>query len=109
MLVAAAAILAEALLHDYLSGRADRFYPKDNGRKKYCYVNCMSTRIHGFNPTWPNIASLTQEAGNLVVGRNDLAFHAQDSVGDLAANVFGQASAAVLWRWCKDLCEECPF
>ncbi|MEK6282271.1 MAG: hypothetical protein AABN95_18090 [Acidobacteriota bacterium] len=53
LLVAALAIGGEAFLHDYLKNRANRFYLDDPfGRKKHCYVNCMSNRIHGFNPVW---------------------------------------------------------
>jgi hypothetical protein len=110
---AAAGVLAvEAYLHDYLSDRADRFYPTDpKGRKKHCYVNCMSTRIHGFNPVWPILASLEQEVTGLIRGMFKGTFKetAKDSAGDLAADMYGQQVSFVIWRWCQDLCENCPF
>jgi RHS repeat-associated protein len=111
LLVAALVVGGEALLHYYLTTRSDRFYPGDNGRKAHCYVNCMSTRIHGFNPFWPTAASVEQEVVGLAHGlvAGDFRYTLNDSIGDLAADFHGQAVAPIVWRWCKDLCAECPF
>jgi uncharacterized protein RhaS with RHS repeats len=111
ILVAAGVVGGEAVLHYYLGIRADRFYPGDNGRKKHCYVNCMSSRIHGFNPFWPVAASVEQEVMGLVHGALAGTFRTtfEDSVGDTAANIEGLAASGIIWRWCKDLCAECRF
>jgi RHS repeat-associated protein len=112
LLALAAVVGGEVFLHYYLSDRASGLYLDDPyGRKKHCYVNCMSTRIHGFIPIWPTIASVEQETGGLALGilrgtfRDDL----RDSAGDLAADFNGQAAAAVFWRSCQTLCANCQF
>lgn len=111
LIVAALIVAGEAWLHNYLASRADNFYPGDNGRKAHCYVNCMSSRIHGFNPFWPTAASVEQEAMGLAHGlvTGTLRTTVIDSIGDLAADFHGQAVAPLIWRSCKDLCAECPF
>jgi len=114
-----AIIIGEAWLHHYLGERASRFYPKDpqgrdtdpKGRKKHCYVNCMSMRIHGFNPVWPTLASVEQEAIGIPFSllRGNFREEISDSIADLAADFYGQLAAAVFWRSCQRLCESCPF
>ena len=109
---AAAVIGVEAYLHDYLAQRAQRFYPGDQrGRKQHCYVNCMSMRIHGFNPVWPTLASAAQEVGGLLIGiwRGTFKDTLNDSAGDLAADFYGQTVSFVIWRSCYRLCASCPF
>jgi RHS repeat-associated protein len=112
LLVVVAVVGAEVWLHNYLAARSERFYPDDPyGRKKHCYVNCMSSRIHGFNPVWPSLASVEQEVGGLALGllRGDFKGTVKDSVGDLAADVHGYNVSFLIWRSCQRLCESCPF
>ena len=102
----------EVLLHNYLDARAERFYVDDPyGRKKHCYVNCMSSRIHGFNPVWPGLASVEQEVGGLALGliRGNFKDTLKDSAGDLAADIHGYNISFAIWRSCQKLCESCPF
>ena len=106
------ALLGQAVLHSWLSGRAEQFFQKDDpwGRKKHCYVNCMSMRFHLFNPVFPTLASVSQEVGNLVLASTskDFSMHVRDSLGDMQANQYGQGVSYIIWRSCKSLCEDCP-
>jgi len=110
--IVAVVIGGEALLHHYLGQRAYGLYPDDPfGRKKHCYVNCMSSRIHLFDPTWPTLASVEQEAGGLVLAlvAGDFKNTAKDSAADLAADAYGQQVSLIFWRSCQRLCDDCPF
>jgi len=62
--IAGGVVIVEALIHNYLAGRAEGFFPiadDPHGHQKHCYVNCMSNRIHVGNPIWPTIFSVGQE------------------------------------------------
>ena len=68
--VVVGAIVVEFGIHYYLFNRANKLYPSltdPHGRKKHCYVNCMSTRIHG-NPVMATTFSAAQEVPTLVLG-----------------------------------------
>lgn len=69
----------------------------------------MSTRSHMLNPATPALFSAAQEGANLAIASTgtDFGTHARDSVGDMRANVYGQATSIILWRSCKELCEGC--
>jgi RHS repeat-associated protein len=113
ILVVGGGLLGEALFHSWLSGRAAQFFPSNEdplGRKKHCYVNCMSMRFHLFNPMVPTLASVSQEVGNLALASTskDFSMHAKDSLGDMQANQYGQGISYLIWRSCKSLCEDCP-
>jgi len=107
-------VIVEALLHSYLSSRAQRFFPNaddPHGHKKHCYINCMSLRIHGGIPIWPTIISVGQEVPTILIQgvfEGNLRSELMESAGDLAADVFGQGSAFVIWKSCKELCTQCP-
>ncbi|MGH9873890.1 MAG: RHS repeat domain-containing protein [Pyrinomonadaceae bacterium] len=106
--------IAEALLHHFLARRAERFFPNvadPHGRKKHCYINCMSLRIHGGERLWPNIISVGQEIPTILIQglfEGNLRAELTESAGDLAADGFGQMSAYVIWKSCKELCTQCP-
>jgi RHS repeat-associated protein len=107
------AILGEYALHTWLAIRAERFYPNKcdpKGRKKHCYVNCMSTRLHVFQPGVPTVFSLGHEGSTLIPSvfngnfRNDL----RESIGDMQANLYGQMNSIKVWRSCYSICMEYP-
>lgn len=72
-LIVGGALVAEAVLHSYLANRAERFFPSKPStldphlHKSHCYVNCMSMRIHGFDPIMPTIVSVGIEVPTLVI------------------------------------------
>ncbi|HEV7684565.1 MAG TPA: RHS repeat-associated core domain-containing protein [Pyrinomonadaceae bacterium] len=108
--IVAGVIVGEFGIHYYLSNRAYGLFPDDElGRKKHCYVNCMSVRIHLGGRTMATIFSVAQES-TLVQGTFDGHFRreARDTAGDLAADGFGQFASYAIWRSCKDLCDQCP-
>ena len=103
-------VIGEAALHRYLSGRAERFFPNEPfGRQKHCYVNCMSTRIHLGQTTWPTIFSIGQEVPALITAlvEGDFRDKAAESFGDLNADGYGQGVAFIIWKSCKELCTGC--
>jgi len=107
----AAALALEFALHIALMVRAFDLFPDDlYGRKKHCYVNCMSVRIHLGGATMSTVFSLGQEALNLTqaVPFGNLRSELRDSAGDLAADNFGQFVAFAIWKSCKELCDQCP-
>ena len=104
-------IIVEWGIHYYLMNRAYGLFPDDpEGRKKHCYVNCMSTRIHLGNPVMATGFSVVQEVPTLVRGAVNGQFRREirDSAGDLAADYFGQFVAYAIWRSCKEICDQCP-
>ena len=108
--IVGAIVIGEAVLHRYLSGRAERFFPNEPfGRQKHCYVNCMSTRIHLGQTTWPTIFSIGQEVPALIAGlvEGDFRDQAAESFGDLNADRHGQGVAFIIWKSCKELCTGC--
>jgi RHS repeat-associated protein len=109
-IVTIAFVLVEGGLHLYLFNRALTLYPPEgdddpDGRKKHCYVMCMSTRIHGFNPTIPIAISAVKEVVDLPLGFGGPG----DSVRDIASNSYGMTNAFMIWRSCKSICDDCPF
>jgi YD repeat-containing protein len=104
-------VVAEALLHRYFARRAERFFPNEPfGRQKHCYVNCMSMRIHLGQRAWPAIFSIGQEIPPLMQGvlGGDSSGQVAESLGDLRADIYGQQSAFIIWKSCKELCTGCP-
>jgi len=61
------------------------------------------------NPIWPTIFSVGQEVPPLIRGafEGDFRSELNESAGDLAADIFGQASAVIIWKSCKELCTQC--
>ncbi|MEK6282278.1 MAG: RHS repeat-associated core domain-containing protein [Acidobacteriota bacterium] len=114
-LIVGGILVAEALLHSYLADRAERFFPGKQDphlRKQHCYVNCMSLRIHVGNPIWPTIVSVGIEGPSFGIEgiiRGNLRRELNESGGDLAADAFGQSAAFIIWKSCKEACEQCPF
>jgi RHS repeat-associated protein len=112
-LVFAGAIAVEWGIHYYLEKRAYGFFPDEvdpKGRKKHCYVNCMSIRIHLGSPTMAIGFSIVQEIPTLVGGAVNGHFRREvrDTTGDLAADSYGQIVAYAIWKSCKELCDQCP-
>jgi RHS repeat-associated protein len=112
-LVLAGAIVVEWGIHYYLFNRSLNLYPAladPQGRKKHCYVNCMSTRIHLGSPVAVMPFNITQELPTLAQGAVSGHFRREvrDTVGDLTANHFRQFSAFAIWKSCKELCDLCP-
>jgi hypothetical protein len=73
-----------------------RLYPPKGsddpfGRKKHCYVNCMSTRIHTFNPAIPIAFSVGKEVADLAFGFGSM----NDSIRDLGADALGITGGGV--------------
>jgi RHS repeat-associated protein len=105
-----AVIVVEFGIHYYLSNRAWKIFPNNDqhGRAKHCYVNCMSTRIHG-NPVWPTIFDVAQEVPDLIGGlfRGSLGQEIRESGGDMAVDHLGQALAPVITKSCEELCRPC--
>lgn len=102
-----AAVAGELALHLYLSERAEEIKwsgadPK--GRKRHCYVNCMSTRLHLGNTAIPTVFGTAKEVVNMTQN-GDL----DDSIGDMNANFYGQTQAIFFWRSCSELCDECQL
>jgi RHS repeat-associated protein len=105
--------IGEGILHNYLAGESGKFFNSGNdpqGRKRHCYVNCMSIRYHlgGIGPS--TIISLGQEAGGFataVINGDNLSNFYDDSMGDMRANFRGQRYGYILWRNCEDLCKDC--
>jgi len=67
--------------------------------------NCMSTRIHGFNPVVPIAFSVGKEVVDLVFGFSG----ADDAARDLASDGMGITGSALIWKSCKAVCDPCPF
>ncbi len=106
-LAVGAAAVGELLLHNHLFDRATNTFPQQqdpNGRKRHCYVNCMSTRIHLGNPIPGQIFSAGQEARNIT---NISGFSLQDTLGDIGANYYGSGAGYIIIYSCERLCEEC--
>lgn len=96
-------------LHAWLFYRAFNLFPiscDPQGRKKHCYVNCMSTRLHGFNPVVPTIFSFGQEAQTLVPKYYLGGFEVEvaESAGDMAANWHGMSNSIFLTKSCYSIC-----
>lgn len=115
-LLIAAAILGgialEVGLHIYLSEQADSIKWQGGdaqGRKRHCWVNCWSTRLHFGNPLVVELGGTAKEVVNMYQywQNGDLAFGADDSFKDLQANHKGQAFAFIFWKGCQELCEDC--
>jgi len=98
-------------IHYYLSNRAWRIFPANDphGRAKHCYVNCMSTRIHGGMPVWPTLFSVAQEIPTVIGGLfgGNFGGELRESAGDMATNHLGQALAPVITKSCEELCQPC--
>jgi|GEM_PF-3352703 len=112
-IVIIALTIIEASIHGALFIRAMNLYPDScdpKGRKKHCYVNCMSTRLHFGNTGMANIFSLGQEAGTLVpaIFRGRFKKELDDSLKDMRANIHGQSRAIFVWRSCYSMCMEYP-
>ena len=108
--VVAAIGAGEIALHVALELRADRLFPDDpHGRKKHCYVNCMSVRIHLGDPEVATVASVGQEIPTLIQGAVTGTFgkELKESAGDVAADIKGQMAAFTIWKSCKELCDQC--
>jgi RHS repeat-associated protein len=126
-LIVGGVIIAEAGFHWYLMTKAFEEFPDELGlppqdRQRHCWVNCASTRLHLLitgNPllaaVGPSMASLGKETRDFVaygLGYDDS--HQSwgelviDSTNDMAANIYGQLSAYVFWKSCKENCKECP-
>jgi RHS repeat-associated protein len=105
-------IVVEFGIHYYLSERAWGKFPDRNydprGRAKHCYVNCMSTRIHG-NPVWPTVFGVAQEIPSLIGAAfsGTLREEIRETAGDMAVNHMGQALAPVITKSCEELCRPC--
>jgi RHS repeat-associated protein len=103
-------IIVEWGIHYYLSNRAWKMFPANDphGRAKHCYVNCMSTRIHG-NPVWPTIIDVAQEIPTVIEGlfSGNLGGEIKETAGDLAGDHLGQALAPVITKSCEELCRPC--
>jgi RHS repeat-associated protein len=107
----AGVIAVEWGIHFYLSNRAWGLFPDDQlGRKKHCYVNCMSTRIHFGIPLMATTFSVAQELPTLIEGAVNGQFRREvrDTTGDLAADGYGQFVGYAIWKSCKELCDQCP-
>lgn len=108
-------LVVEFLLHSELADRATEFFPDDQDphlRKRHCYVNCMSLRIHTFNPLYPTLFSVGIEVPSLAIEgiyRGRFRRELNETGGDLAADAFGQTAASIFWKDCKEACEQCPF
>jgi len=105
ILIVGGAVVAELTLHYALMEYADRIRfsdPDAFGRKRHCWVNCMSTRIHFGNP-FPVVLFGGGKEGMDLIRNGDFS----DSLGDMKANAYGQMMAYIVWRNCKDLCDGC--
>ena len=106
-------VALEGALHVYLSEHADSIKWNSGqdglGRKRHCWVNCVSTRIHLGNPLIVELGGLVKEAVNMYqyYQNDNLEFGANDSFGDIQANHKGQALAFIFWKGCQELCEDC--
>lgn len=101
------AIAAELAIHYGLAEYADHIKfsdPDAFGRKRHCWVNCMSTRIHLGNPAVVGGLGSLKEIHDLYVTGN-----LSDSIGDIQANSDGMMKAFIVWRGCQALCDECKF
>ena len=99
-------IAAELLLHYALANYADNnrsFGADPYGRKRHCWVNCMSTRLHLGNPLPVAAGGLLKEVVNYFQDPSLL----DDSIKDLDANRRGQQLAYVFWKGCEQLCNDC--
>jgi RHS repeat-associated protein len=106
-----AVVGVEYAVHEYLRRRAmDLYTVREDplGHKKHCYVNCMSMRLHLGNPVIPTIISAAQEVPTILMYEKSFADELSQSYGDMQANFHGQNVAYKVWRWCEELCKECP-
>lgn len=104
--VVGGAIAAEILLHYALANYADNnrsFGADPYGRRRHCWVNCMSTRLHLGNPLPVAAGGLFKEVVNYYQDPSLL----NDSIKDLDANRRGQQLAYVFWKGCEQLCNDC--
>ncbi len=104
-------VAAELGLHTWLFYRAYNLFPQScdpQGRKKHCYVNCMSARFHGFHPVVPTIASLGQEAQTLIPKYYLGGFEVEvaESASDMAANFYGMSNSVFVSKSCYSICME---
>jgi len=109
--IGGAGVAGELALHYYLAERASSIHFSGGdpyGRKRHCYVNCMSTRLHLGNPTVVTVLGGVKEIRDTyqyIAGGNPELI--SDTLGDLQANQYGQFSAFVFWRSCQELCDTC--
>lgn len=107
VVVVGGAIAAELALHIALMEYADSIHFSGSdpwGRKRHCWVNCMSTRIHLGNPAVPTVLGVTKEVHDVTLrGLWD------DSKRDMQANLDGQLKAYLFWKGCQELCDDCQY
>jgi RHS repeat-associated protein len=107
-------LLLEAKLHEHLAIKSEEVFPdfpdRDQDRERHCWVNCVSTRLHGGGVLPSSVASAAKELRDLTAGaiQGHLGRTAADSVRDMYANIYGQAAAVVIFRSCEEQCKECP-
>jgi RHS repeat-associated protein len=113
ILIVGTVAIAESYFHSYLASTAEGFFPNQidpQGRKRHCYVNCVSIRYHLGSPVAPTAISVGQE----VLGFVDAVAQAKpmdeffaDTAGDMRANMKGQSYGFLIGSNCEDLCKEC--
>lgn len=105
--VGGSVLAGELGLHTGLSYLADNGYANLGndvyGRKRHCWVNCVSTRLHLGNPMPVAIGGYAKEVVNIYQDTNLW----DDSKKDINANQRGQFLGLLFWRSCEELCNEC--
>jgi RHS repeat-associated protein len=96
----------EAMIHEILILLAKATFPgrdPEQDRERHCWVNCVSTRLHGFIPIPAFFFSYWKELRDLAFG-SSLA----DSIIDAIADLYGMRAAFTL-KSCKEVCSTCPL
>jgi uncharacterized protein RhaS with RHS repeats len=108
VLIVGGAIAAKGIFHLYLGSVAGKI-PWNNGdgygRKKHCWVNYISTRVHLGSPMIVNAAGVANEGVNILqylksyisnVNSQEFGEKVLESMGDMRANQQGQARAFII-------------